>query len=337
LPIDTIIARAQVIHIEENNEFIVGTLQITHVYCGTDKLVGNTFVAPSPKSGEDNNGTSIYPPVRLGEKGIWGLRAIDDKLYCVRFPLRGAAWPAREGDSTYANATALAEVIEQVCKAESAEQLDLLRRYAFDRIPQISVWAIHVMSLADPQDRARLFNDLISNIDSLSIQGQAALDKVLSNIEDNPWRTSEARLALLNKWVSKATSKDDVALVLGRLDVAAQHSELEDKAILKLLETIIDNKGIPPAARLEGIRLVGFVAKRDKDDGLGFEYLVRIIKESDEENFKMIAAHSIKNFVSIEGDRFSIVQSLRAQTTDKEVAYALEEALKHPKIADRQK
>jgi len=337
LPIKMILVQAWVVHLEENNGFIVGTLEITHVYCGPDKLLGNTFVNQSTKSGEDVNGRSIFPPLRLGEKGIWSLHVSDDKLYGLRNSQYGVSWPSRESENTYANATALAKVIEQVCKAESTEQLDLLQGYAFDRITEISVWAIHVMSLANPEDRARLFNGLISNIDSLSITGQAALDEVLSNIEDNPWRTSETRLALLNKWVSKTVSKGDVALVLWRLDVAAQHCELEDKAILKLLETVIDNKGIPPASRLEGIRLVGFVAKRDKDDGLGFEYLVRIIKESDEENFKMIAAHSIKNFVSIEGDRFSIVQSLRALTTDKEVAYALGEALKHPKISDRQK
>src|SRR5215467_994938 len=210
--IETILAQAQVIHIEETNEFIVGTMQIMHVYCGPDKLLGKSFVARSPKSGEDNNGTSIFPPVRLGEKGIWELRAIDDKLYHVPIPRPGIPYPAREGDNTYASAMALAKVIEQVCKAESAKQLDLLRRYAFDRIPQISVWAIHFMSLADPQGRVRLFNDLISNIDSLSIQGQAALDEVLLYIGDNPWRTSERRLALLNKWVNKAMSKDDAML-----------------------------------------------------------------------------------------------------------------------------
>jgi hypothetical protein len=337
LPIKMILAQARVVHLEENNGFIVGTLEITYVYCGPDKLLGNTFVAHSTKSGEDVNGRSIFPPLQLGEKGIWSLHVYDDKLFGLRYRQDGVSWPARESENTYANATALANVIEQVCKAESAEQLDLLRRYAFDRVPQISVWAIHVMSLANPEDRARLFNDLISNIDSLSIPGQAALDEVLSEIEDNPWRTSERRLALLNKWVSKAMSKDDAMLVIQRLDIAAQHSVLEDKIILKLLETVIGNNGIPPVARQYGIGLVGFIAKRDKDDGLGFEYLVRVIKESDEDKFKMIAAHTIKNFLSIDGDRFPIIQSLRAQTTDREVAYALEEALKHPKISDRQK
>jgi len=334
--IETILAQAQVIHIEETNEFVVGTLQITHVYCGPDKLLGNTFVAPSPKSGEDNNGTSIFPPVRLGEKGIWELRAFDDKLYYVPVPRHGIPYPAREGDNTYANAMALAKVIEQVCKAESAEQLDLLRRYAFDRIPEISVWAIHFMSLADPQDKARLFNDLISNIDDLSIPGQAALDEVLSDIGDNPWRTSEKRLALLNKWVNKAMSKDDAMLVIQRLDIAAQHSEVEDKTLLKLMQTIIGNQGIPPTARQNSIWTVGLIAKHAKDDGLAFEYLIRIIKESDEEEFKINAAYTIRNFVSIDGDRLPIIQSLR-QTANRKVADALEEALKHPKISDRQK
>src|SRR5262249_55603703 len=161
-----------------------------------------------PKSLQAANGRSIFPPLQLGEKGIWSLHVNDDKLFGLRYLQYGVSWPSRESGNTYANATALAKVIEQLCKAESTEQLDLLRRYAFDRIPQISVWAIHVMSLAEPQDRARLFNDLLSNIDSLSIPGQAALDEVLSNIEDDPWRTSEKRLALLNKWVNKAMSKD---------------------------------------------------------------------------------------------------------------------------------
>jgi hypothetical protein len=329
-----ILAQAWVIHLEENNGFIVGTLEITHVYCGPDKLLGNTFVAHSPKSGQDANGRSILPPLQLGEKGIWSLHVIDDKLFGLRYPQHGVLWPARESENTYANATALANVIEQVCKAESTEQLDLLQGYAFDRIPEISVWAIHVMSLAGPQDRARLFNGLISNIDSLSIPGQAALDEVLSEIEDYPWETSEKRLALLNKWVNKAMSKDDAMLVILRLDIAAQHSvfegQLEDKAILKLLQTIIGNQGIPPAARQNGIRAVGLIAEHAKDDGLAFEYLIRIIKESDEEEFKKTAAYTIKNFAPIDGDRLLIIQSLR-QTTNKEVADALEEALKRPK------
>ena len=334
LPIKMILVQARVIHLDENDGFIVGTLEITHVYCGPDKLLGNTFVAHSPKSMQ-GNGFTISPPLKPGEKGIWSLKEIDDKLIGLRYPEHGVVWPVREGENTYSNATALAQVIEQVCTAESAEQLDLLQRYAFDRIPEISVWAIHVMSQANPEDKTRLFNDLVSNIDSLSIPGQAALDQVLSEIEDTPWRTSKKRLVLFNKWVSKAMSKDDAALIISRLDVAAQHSELEDKTILKLLEIVIGNKGIPPVARLNGIRLVGFITKRDKDDGLGFEILVRIIKDSDEENFKMIAAHTIKNNVSIDGDRFSIIQSLRAQTTDKNVADPLEYALKHPRISDR--
>jgi hypothetical protein len=65
---------------------------------------------------------------------------IDDKLIGSRYPEHGVVWPVREGENTYTNATALANVIEQVCTAESAEQLDLLQRYAFDRIPEISVW-----------------------------------------------------------------------------------------------------------------------------------------------------------------------------------------------------
>jgi hypothetical protein len=208
--------------------------------------------------------------------------------------------------------------------------LDLLRRYAFDRIPEISVWAIHFMSLADPQDKARLFNDLISNIDNLSIPGQAALDEVLLDIGDNPWRTSERRLALLNKWVNKAMSKDDAMLVIQRLDIAAQHSEVEDKTLLKLMQTIIGNQGIPAAARQNGIWTVGLIAKHAKDDGLAFEYLIRIIKESNEEEFKIAAAYTIKNFAPIDGDRLPIIQSLR-QTTNKKVADAFEEALKRPK------
>ena len=341
LPIKMILAQARVVHLEENNGFVVGTLEITHVYCGTDKLLGNTFVAHSrPEFGQDANGWKIFPPLQLGEKGIWSLHVSDDKLFGLRCLQYGVSWPSRESENTYANATALANVIEQVCKTESTEQLDLLQGYAFDRIPEISVWAIHVMSLADPQDRARLFNGLISNIDSLSILRQAALDEVLSGIEDNPWRTSERRLALLNKWVSKAMSKDDAMLVIQRLDIAAQHSvlegQLEDKTILKLLQTIIGNQGIPPNARQNGIRAVGLIAQHAKDDGLAFEYLIRIIKESEEEEFKIAAAYTIYNFAPIDGDRLPIIQSLR-QTTNKKVADALEEALKRPKISDRQK
>src|SRR5262245_64973250 len=92
LPIKMILAQAWVVHLEENNGFVVGTLEITHVYCGPDKLLGNTFVAHSTKSGQ-GNGWIIFPPLKLGEKGIWSLHVIDDKLIGLRYPQHGVAWP----------------------------------------------------------------------------------------------------------------------------------------------------------------------------------------------------------------------------------------------------
>src|SRR5215510_990162 len=85
LPIKMILVQAWVVHLEENNGFIVGTLEITHVYCGPDKLLGNTFVAHSPKSLQSANGRSIFPPLQLGEKGIWSLHENDDKLFGLRY------------------------------------------------------------------------------------------------------------------------------------------------------------------------------------------------------------------------------------------------------------
>ena len=121
-----ILVQAKVIDVkikEERGGFIPSAQEIVHVYCGPGELVGKTFKDYSSGSGEDINGTTAFPPLKKGEKGIWSLKDSADGLFVARYPDLSFSYRARQTITLgYDQIQALAEGIERVCKGSPGER-----------------------------------------------------------------------------------------------------------------------------------------------------------------------------------------------------------------------
>lgn len=110
----------------------------------------------------------------------------------------------------------------------------------------------------------------------------------------------------------------------------SQHDEIDNRTFLKLLIASINNQEMPLAFRQNNLRLVGMMSRRAKDEGTAFKYLIDLIKESKEEEIRVAAAYTVRNFPPTDPERLLTIQNLRLQVSDKKVAGILEEALKRP-------
>jgi hypothetical protein len=330
-PTEPIFVEAKVMNLREDGQYVIGALEITHAYCGGNDLIGKTFDVYSSKSGMGNMSKIIFPPLRDGERGIWSIKVKDGNVTYSLYPIHGISWPARESISPrYDQAKILAESIEQVCGAKSDERSEMLRTSAFSPVSEVSAWAIHAIAGAKPQTATEAFYTEVLKSNNLSIGGQIALDEVLSEIKGSSWRISEERMDLLNRLVDGAAMEYEAGLIDNRLSVIVQRGEMDDRTLLNLLKKFADNQRFPVASRQNNIRLMGIISKRSKDEGMAFRQLIEVIEVSKEDEMKVAAARTIKNFVAIDKDRLPVIQNLNATTTNKRVADALEEAIKRP-------
>jgi hypothetical protein len=329
-----VLVEARVITIEEQGGVINATLQISRVYKGEIDSGDYTFHVSTNKSGQGMYGSSFPTPLKQGDIGIWLVERVADKIVrdLAVGKLSPITLPSRHGvDSRYAQTKLWAEAVEATSKASPENRLALLKDFAVSDVPEVSAWAVHAIANAKPQIATEAFYTEILRNGVLSVGGQIALDEVLSEIRGNSWRISEERLNLLNRLVEGKGAEYEAGLIDNRLSVIAQHGEMDDRIVLNLLKKFADNQGFPVASRQNNIRLMGIISNRSKDEGMAFRHLIEVIQVSKEDEMKVAAAYTIKNFESIDKDQLSIIQSLKATTTNKTLADALEEALKHPK------
>jgi hypothetical protein len=329
-----VLVEARVITIDEQEGVINATLQISRIYKGEIGPGDYTFNVSANKSGEGMYGSSFLPPLKQGDIGIWLVEPVAGKIVrdLAVGKLSPITLPSRHGvDSRYAQTKLWAEAVEATSKASPENRLALLKDFAVSDVPEVSAWAVHAIANAKPQIATEAFYTEILRNGALSVGGQIALDEVLSEIRGDSWRISEERLNLLNRLVEGKGAEYEAGLIDNRLSVIAQHGEMDDRIVLNLLKKFADNQGFPVASRQNNIRLMGIISSRSKDEGMAFRHLIEVIQVSKEDEMKVAAAYTIKNFQSIDKNQLSIIQSLKATTTNKTVADALEEALKHPK------
>jgi len=309
-------------------------LRITHVYKGPPDLKEQAFKVSASKSGQGSYGFAFSPPLNRGETGIWLVKlevnsGIIPDLTMGRLNVR---LPSRqeEPNSRYSQAKAWAESVELATKTAPEDRLDLLKKLSLNEISEISAWAIGVIAETNSAETTAFFNDLLSNYE-LSVGAQIALDNALSNMEGSNWQTSEKRFDLLKRWAGGKYTEYDASQIASRFSAVVKSGTVDDLALLNLLKANINNYDMPITVRQNAVRLIGVISQRARDEGMAFQALTEIVKDAKEEDLKIVAAHTINNFVPLVGDRFSIIQGLKAQAANKKVADALEEALKHPK------
>jgi hypothetical protein len=332
-PSKAILVHAEVIEIKEDDNGVLCTLKVTHVYCGPDNLLGRTFLAHSGNV-HDIHGWSILPVLKSGEAGIWILKVSSEVglmrvMWSGLFP--GVRSPTREHVSPrYKQAKALAEAVEHVCKkAAHQESSELLKKYALSEIYEISAWAIRATGELKPEGFLEFLHSLVPN-NQIPIESQVELDKVLSELEEKNWYESKERLALLQRWVSAEMEEEEANTAFSRLDNTALHGEIDDKTLLGFAKTLVSNQGLSvDLRRWWCCRFAREIVERGNEEREGFEFLISLVKEGSEEEIRIAAAYTVSSLITPNSERIPAVKALLPEVKDPEAVGALRSALEH--------
>jgi len=330
------LVEAEVISAQEQPPiWVMARLKVRHVFAGASQLVGRTFSARSvsQRAGKRAVGRELYPPLTLGEVGIWlldsdqrlGLRPRYSRRYGVRWPVRKV--PGR----SYDKARALAQAVERVSRSGPGDRLNLLRTYARDESPEVASWAVHAIAEAKPKGLEEFLDGLLAG-GRLCVGGQVALDEVLCQLKRDEWIESPDRLRLLQAWVSGKRERHDLTIAISRLDVANQHRELHPGALLKLMRVAVANEDMPIPDRRTCLFLVGRAHPRikgqaPKEKGELASYLIHQVESAEEEVLRHAAAYSLRNFVRLDQGQAARVAAIRAASKDTKLKPILQEAL----------
>lgn len=309
---------------EGNRTVITARHKIVLVYCGPADLLGQSFTSRSPLDGVDFHGYSIDPPPVPGEAGIWALNRLATGIrYLNRYP-----FPAREKVTPWFNqAQLLAETMEQCCHADADGRVTLLREAVASRVPEVARWAVDALAEAHPQALLEFARE--ARLEDLAIAAQTALDRALSKLRGKAWMDSPQRLRLLDGWVRAALSDHEADDMIGRLDVVAQHAELDGRELLGLLDTAIRNPRLPAETRRRAVWVIGIICRRDRaSTDAAFAALTAMVRGSDDRQIRVAAAGRISYFVALDEDRIATVRTLVEEVVDQELRDLLQEALK---------
>ena len=202
-----------------------GTFVITHVYAGSDQLMGKHFECYATMPVFGGTPDKDARPVMFFEKGTDGLWWLytDPKDGTLRpqlkfavlgqyqigpFPYLKMSFPSEphrgpyDVAAEYKKGQAWAEAVETVYRAQSdAERQTLLRRLAATAASPAAGWAMAVLGEAKPKETTEFLQPLVDN-DKLSLENQVSLDRVLCRIDRPGWRASDRRRRLLERWLN---------------------------------------------------------------------------------------------------------------------------------------
>jgi len=332
------LVRAITVKTQERNGMVEGTLRVRDIYWGDHKVRGREFVAMSSVSRDSTTGGDLHPPLKQGEEGIWLVRVKGgDELVPIRSYRWGVYWPVREKvTQRYKQAKELAQMLHRVHNAETVERRNMLRKFAVNNIPEVSICAIHMLSRIKLEGAKAFLEGLLTN-KGLSISGQVAVDEALVKLDRHKWLESPNRTKLFEQWVAGKRDSFDASRVIGRIDVSWQLRETSTERTLALVKTMALNEGMPLAVREQCCRFAGRVAMREKDDDKAFKLLVEFIQRKKEPSIGIAAAYAIGHSVGTDKARLAAIRTVRMEVADQKVRKILGEAIERAEKALKSK
>lgn len=332
------IVSAQVSSVKSEGRGQKVILAVTHVYCGSERLVGREFTVETMRVG--SVGVLVLPRLKVGEVGIWQVRDDNGSVIAAAYEMQSSEivqLPAFKSNQVeYREAIAWAKVVRQISIAEPKKQIGLLKQAMTNPEPAVSAWAVETIGRMQPKSQLAFLERLVDN-KKLSIRGQVMLDTVLTKLKDKKWYLSEARAALLRKWVRSKMGLRDVGKVLRRIDMSWQRRETDTQMALELIKTAALNEGIPPAIREQCCLVVARGAMREKDDDKAFKLLIEFIHMRKKPRLRTAAAYAIGHAVGTDKARLAAIRTARMAVKDGKVRKILGEAIEKVEKALRSK
>ena len=237
-------------------------LEVTHVYKGSQELLGMTFViwTPTPKSQSSNAIIHFSPSLKKGEKVISLLRTgaellavpgmltvpSDYELRKVGYVGPLIALPAREdkqrGLLAHGELLAWAKAVEAASKALPATRYELLKKDALSDSRVVAPWALALLNKASPSDAAAYCRELMTRPDVKVWQKVIADGAFLHDPSGKEWRRSPERLRLYRSWTREAKSDADAEELGSMLQQMKTGGEVSFNDWFDLIKAVADNK-----------------------------------------------------------------------------------------------
>jgi hypothetical protein len=314
------------------------TVEIVHVYRGSQELIGITFtdhyiaVGIGGYSGVPNE--YVVKSFEAGEEGIWSLTKVKSELITNTDYRLSFARRARKVDHPrYSQIVTLAEAVEKYTKAKPDEQSKLAEELVQDPAREIGYWIIHTLG----DSEAKADRDLLvkwRKKPDLPLSAQIALDEVSCNREREVWFFSPERATMLKGGVSGKADEFHVKRLIGRLDVAMQTDQLRGDKAIELLQIAVLNKEWRKEDRLYSIRSINNIAHRIVDHQAAYDWLFDQMKSNPDIDVRRTAAGAVGS-LSLYPKRTKLVEEYSATAKDPEVVKALQEAFNRAKVMDK--
>jgi hypothetical protein len=329
---EAILVEAEVTAVQPGKYKVKGTLKIKHVFCGSMELLGKTFVIDSSKSPQDFTGFNIYPPLKQSERGIWLLKQREDgTLIRVERWRWGVRWPVREKITPrYKQAEILAKMLERVYRAKTDERVEILRKSALSKVPEVSMAAVQLLGEMKSDETRAILRNLLKDT-TLPASGLVMLDSVLEAI-DLDWSSSTKRLEVLRKLVNSRVSSYEAERILDRISQSWQHKKTTDEVARNLSKLAAFNTSFPLTARQNALRFLGWMAAQasrnkikssEKISSASFDILIDAMEKLKETKLRVSAALTL-GIIPFDPDRLKRMKAIRDREKCPEVKKALE-------------
>lgn len=167
-----------------------------------------------------------------------------------------------------------------------------------------------------------------------ALQGEADLDGLLIERQNDGWQRSPTRMGLFRRWVSKGLPKREASLVVGRLSIMAQHPSrigVPQSDLMKVVALIAQNDDFPLSERQRVGAILGWAAERyDEGDEKVFETAVELVSSDLRDDVRMRIAGVFVSRVALDETRRGVLTKLRDAEKTQSVAEVLERALARP-------
>ena len=332
-------------------------LQVTHVYSGPQKLVGQTFRALS-SSGIFNGVDMSWPELEIGEQNIWSLQKIDragrnsrwaaareieaSGVWASRLPLPftygySAVYSAlaTKGKSAQllSAAEALAEKVERVERSAPAEQEKLLRSYALDANPDIYQWATETLTSWKPLGVAEFFQQQLDD-KALPVQKQVFFDRALSDFKGKDWNRSSQRAQILERWANAKMTDSEAEAVQYWLFATIYQGTIEPEKGLALFKTSLLNA---PTENWRGSAIYGLFGRLIKEGKLprshAFGFLLHQVEYTVEPSVKLAAATGFIGLL-LSPTEASAIKAIQQRTENQQLKDSLQYTLDFSAKAD---
>lgn len=349
---DTVLVQGRVSEVRggvdaERPELVSYIISIEHRYCGKVDGANDTFTFEAIDLTRHSGGglsreIDVTPTLRVGEELFWRLRVENDQLVPLFDYHFGVVWPVRatgacgdcmNGVSIFADprdpdapnplfprVRLLAEALEKVWNADTeAARIELLKFFAHGEVPEVSLMAIELLHNGAPQAFVQFVADLNPLI--LPLKSQVAVDEAMLRIDKHAWKVSEQRKKLINGWIVSVLSADDTEVfqLLGWLESAAQHGNIEARSVLNIIRPILtgeprlrgDAVEFPILLRIKAIIVLQTIPDTPDVRKQAFALLIALLDEDVDVRLRRSAAMALAKFSSITPEELSALETWR--------------------------